>query len=152
MTVTFSSKEEVLGKVGSELGVSDWFEVTQEKVNQFADATGDHQWIHVDPELAKQGPFGGAIAHGYLTLSLAPVLMSQIVTFEGVKMGINYGNNKVRFTNPVPVGKRVRARATLVSAEEKEPNALQVVTDITFEIEGEDKPACYAQTLTRLYF
>jgi acyl dehydratase len=152
MTVTFSSKEEVLGKVGTELGVSDWVEVTQEKINMFAEATGDHQWIHVDPELAKQGPFGGTIAHGFFTLSLSPILMSQIVSYEGVKMGINYGVNKVRFTNPVPVGKRVRARAKLASAEEKEPNALQVATEITFEIDGEDKPVCVAETLTRLYF
>lgn len=152
MAVTFSSKDEILGKVGAELGVSDWFEITQENVNKFADATGDHQWIHVDPERAKQGPFGGTIAHGYYTLSLAPMLMSQVVRVEGVKMGINYGLNKVRFTNPVPVGKRVRARATLAGAEEKDGGAVQATMDLTFEVEGEDKPAAIAQTISRYYF
>jgi acyl dehydratase len=152
MPVSFSSVEEIVGKVGAELGSSEWFEVTQDKVNMFADATGDHQWIHVDEERAKSGPFGGTIAHGYLTLSLTPKLMKDIVAFQGSKMGINYGLNKVRFTNPVRVGKRVRVHARLADAEKVEPNGVHVVYDLTFEIEAEEKPAAVAQAIFRAYF
>jgi acyl dehydratase len=149
---TFINRREILDKVGEEVGTSEWFEVTQEKINQFADATGDHQWIHVDLERAKQGPFGGTIAHGYFTLSLAPILMRDIVAVQGAKMGLNYGVNRVRFTNPVKVGKRVRLHAKVAEAKEIEPNGIQVTYDLTFEVEGEDKPACIAQTISRAYF
>jgi acyl dehydratase len=149
---TFESKEDFLGKVGEELGVSDWVEVTQEKINMFADATGDHQWIHVDPERAAQGPFGTTVAHGLFTLSLGPVLMPGVIRTGGVKMGINYGYNKVRFTSPVKVGKRVRMRVKLADAEKVEPNGIQSTYDVTFEIEGEEKPACVAQWVTRAYW
>lgn len=152
MAATFANPKEILDRVGQDVGTSDWYEVTQEKVNQFADATGDHQWIHVDPERAKQGPFGRTIAHGYFTLSLAPILMRDIVSVQGAKMGLNYGLNKVRFTNPVPVGSRVRLHAKLASAEEIEPDGIQVMYDLTFEIEGEEKPACFAQTISRAFF
>ena len=150
--LTIQGKEDLLLRVGEELGVSDWFEVTQQKVDQFAEATGDNQWIHVDPEKAKQGPFGTTIAHGYFTLSLAPMLSWQTVTVDGVKMGINYGSNKVRFINPVKVGSRVRMRIKLADVEKVEPNALQATFENTFEIEGEEKPACVAQIISRYYF
>lgn len=150
--LTIQGKEDLLSRVGEELGASDWFEVTQEKVDQFAEATGDNQWIHVDPEKAKQGPFGTTIAHGYFTLSLAPMLSWQTVTVDGVKMGINYGSNKVRFINPVKVGSRVRMRIKLAEVEKVEPNALQATFENTFEIEGEEKPACVAQIISRYYF
>lgn len=151
-STVFESKEEFLKKIGDDLGTSDWFEVTQEKLNLFADATGDHQWIHVDPERAAQGPFGKTIAHGYLTLSLVPLLMKDVISVNGVKMGINYGVNKVRFPSPVPVGKRVRLNARLASAEEVEPNGVHVIYEMTFEVEGEEKPACVAETIFRFYF
>ncbi len=141
--------------VGQELGVGDWVEITQERVNQFADATGDHQYIHVDPERAQQTFFGGTVAHGYLTLSLLPWLGS---TRKGVKinlggkMGVNYGVNRVRFPAPVRVGKRVRLRTSLVSVEEIGDRAIQMVNLQTVEIEGEEKPACVAETVGRTYF
>lgn len=152
MATTFESKEDIMGKVGEELGVSDWIDVTQEKVNTFADATGDHQWIHVDPELAAQGPFGGTVAHGLFTLSLGPVLMPTVIRTSGIKMGINYGYNRIRFTSPVKVGKRVRMRVKLADAEKVEPNGIQSTYDVTFEIEGEEKLACVAQWITRAYW
>lgn len=145
-------KEELLGKVGEELGVSDWHEVTQEAVNLFADATGDHQWIHVDPEKAAQGPFGGTIAHGYFTLSLGPMLSRTAITVEGVRMGINYGSDRVRFLKPVRVGKRVRMRVRLVEAKEVDGGAVQAKFQNTFEIEGEEKPAAVAEVISRYYF
>ncbi|MBA2624858.1 MAG: MaoC family dehydratase [Acidimicrobiia bacterium] len=138
-------------KVGEHLGYSEWHEVTQEQVNTFADATGDHQWIHVDPERAKaQSPFGGPIAHGYLTLSLAPALLPQVVQVTGISMGVNYGANKVRFPSPVPVGAKVRAGASLASVEDVTGGA-QVTMDVTFEVEGAPKPACVAQVVFRYY-
>jgi acyl dehydratase len=136
--------------VGKEIGSSNWHEITQERINTFAEATDDHQWIHVDPEMAAQGPFGTTIAHGYLTLSLAPVLMSEIWEFEDVQMGINYGLNRVRFPAPVPVGSKVRATAKLQSVDEI-PNGVQIVVACTFEREGGDKPVCVAETVSRLY-
>jgi acyl dehydratase len=141
---------ELKDHVGEELGASSWHEITQERVNTFAEATDDHQWIHVDPEMAAQGPFGQTIAHGYLTLSLAPALMSEIWEFEDVQMGINYGLNRVRFPAPVPVGSKVRAVAKLQSVEEI-PNGVQIVVECTFEREGGDKPVCVAETVSRLY-
>ena len=136
---------------GQHLGYSDWLEITQERVNTFADATGDHQWIHVAPERAKDGPFGGTIAHGYLTLSLGPVLMPSILTGSGVKMGVNYGANKVRFLSPVKVGSNLRLGAELSKLEELPGNGAQVYMTFTFEIEGSDKPACVAEIIFRYY-
>lgn len=137
------------GLVGQDLGVSDWLEITQERVNQFADATGDHQWIHVDVERANR-EMGGPIAHGFLTLSLIPHLAAQIVRFTGVTRGINYGSDKVRFTNMVRVGKRVRMRQKLLSCEPK-AGGLQIKNECTIEIEGEARPACVAESISILY-
>ena len=150
MATTINGIEELKGRAGDHLGYSDWHEVTQEQVNLFADATGDHQWIHVDVERAKQGPFGGPIAHGYLTLSLAPVLIGEIVRVEGISMGVNYGCNKVRFPSPVPVGSKVRLGASLVSVEDVAGGA-QATVALTFEVEGKDKPACVAEAVYRYY-
>jgi acyl dehydratase len=146
----FASPQEMAGSVGSHLGHSDWLEITQERIDAFADATDDHQWIHVDPERAKSGPFGTTIAHGYLTLSLAVRFVDEIFTVEGVRMGINYGTNKVRFVSPVPVGSKLRAGGVLAAVEEIE-GGLQAILDLTFEVEGAGKPACVAQVLYRLY-
>jgi len=140
---------DVQSLVGQEIGASEWVEITQERVNTFADATGDHQWIHVDVEKAKQF-MGGTIAHGYLTLSLIPWLGSQIMSIEGVSRGINYGSNKVRFTNMVPVGSKVRAKQKLLGAEPK-GGGLQLTNEITIEIEGKDRPACIAETISLIY-
>ena len=137
--------------VGTHLGNSDWLEITQERVNTFADATGDHQWIHVDPERAKDGPFGGTIAHGYLTLSLGPVLFPSIATVSGIKMGVNYGAGKVRFLSPVKVGSNLRLSAELTALEELPGNGAQVFMTFTFEIEGSDKPAAVAEIIFRYY-
>ena len=136
---------------GQHLGYSDWLEITQERVNTFADATGDHQWIHVNPERAKDGPFGGTIAHGYLTLSLGPVLMPTILTVSGVRMGVNYGADKVRFLSPVKVGSNLRLGAELSKLEELPGNGAQVYMTFTFEIEGSDKPAAVAEIIFRYY-
>jgi len=137
--------------VGQELGVSDWHLVTQEEINAFADTTHDHQWIHIDVDRAKkESPFGGPVAHGYYTLSLAPYLMSQIWSVQGIKMGVNYGLNKLRFPAPVLVGKRVRARAALSNVEDV-PGGMQVTMGITFEVEGSEKPVCVAEGLFRYY-
>jgi acyl dehydratase len=149
---TFSSADEVRAAVGEHLGYSDWHTVDQDRINLFADATGDHQWIHVDPEMAKQGPFGTTIAHGYLTLSLIPWLMSEVVGYSGVRMGVNYGCNKVRFPAPVPVGSRVRAGAELVECEDVGGGALQLVTRVSVTVDGQEKPSCVAETVSRLYF
>jgi acyl dehydratase len=136
---------------GRELGPSDWIEITQQRVNTFADATDDHQWIHVDAErAAKESPFGGPIAHGYLTLSLLPMLVPQIVEITGFRMGVNYGVDKVRFPSPVPVGSRVRAGATLDSVTPFDGGITMVVT-VTVEIEGGSKPAMVATTVSRRY-
>ena len=146
---TFSGLEEFEKAVGTHLGYSDWRTITQEQINLFADATGDHQWIHVDPEKAKDGPFGTTIAHGYLTLSIIPSLVWQIYAVENLSMGINYGSNKVRFPSPVPVGSRVRAGAELLSLE-RGPNGAQACVKVTVETEGGDKPACVAETVAVL--
>ena len=152
--ITVNGLEELKTLVGQDLGHSSWLEVTQERVNTFADATGDHQWIHVDVERAKSGPFGGTIAHGFWTLSAAPFIMRG---GEGVqirlpsRMGVNYGLNRVRFISPVHVGKRIRARAKLVSVDEVQPKVIQQVSEITVEIEGESKPAMVAESVTRTY-
>ena len=141
--------------VGQEIGVGPWVEITQERVNQFADATGDHQYIHVDPERAKQTFFGGTIAHGYLTLSLIPFLSQGrdgVKIDLGGRMTVNYGLNRVRFPAPVRVGKRVRLRTTLLAVEEVGEQAVQIIQRQTVEVEGEEKPACVAETLSRIYF
>ena len=134
--------------VGKEIGVSDWYTVTQEQIDKFADATGDHQWIHVDPERAAAGPFGTTIAHGYLTLSLSNALLPEIVEVQGVSMGVNYGVGKVRFPAPVRVGSRIRASAELVAAEDV-PGGVQTTVLITVELEGSEKPACVIESLSR---
>ena len=142
---------DVKSLVGTELGVSDWHEVTQEEINAFAECTHDHQWIHIDVERAKkESPFGGPVAHGYYTLSLAPYLMDQIWAVEGIRMGVNYGLNKLRFPSPVPIGKRVRARASLDDAEDV-TGGMQVTVGLTFEVEGSSKPACVAEGVYRFY-
>jgi acyl dehydratase len=150
MTTTIDGINGLEKLVGEHLGYSEWHEVTQEQVNLFADATGDHQWIHVDVERAKAGPFGGPIAHGYLTLSLAPTLLTEIMRVDGVSMGINYGLNKLRFPSPVPVGSKVRAGATLANVEPVS-GGVQVTLNTTFEIEGGSKPVCVAEILFRYY-
>ena len=136
--------------VGEHLGYSNYQEITQAQVQMFADATGDHQWIHLDVERAKAGPFGGPIAHGYLTLSLAPVLLAQVLQVDGVKMGVNYGANKVRFPSPVPVGSKLRVGAKLVNVEDVS-GGLQVTVETTFECEGAAKPSCVAELVFRYY-
>jgi acyl dehydratase len=143
--------KDVKSFVGKELGVSEWHLVTQDEINKFADATHDHQWIHVDVERAKkESPFGGPIAHGYYTLSLAPYLLDQIWAVQGIKMGVNYGLNKLRFPSPVMIGKRVRARATLNNVEDV-AGGMQVTVGVAFEVEGSDKPVCVAEALYRYY-
>ena len=144
----FDGVDQVRDGVGRDLGTSSWLEITQERVNQFADATGDHQWIHVDPERAAAGPFGGPIAHGYLTLSLSNALLPEIVEVRGVSLGVNYGANKVRFPAPVPVGSRIRAQVTLASVEDV-PGGVQTTMVITMEIEGGTKPACVIESISR---
>jgi acyl dehydratase len=138
----------VRAAVGRHLGHSDWLEITQERVNRFADATGDHQWIHVDVERAAAGPFGGPIAHGYLTLSLSNFFLPQILEVRGFAMGVNYGVDKVRFPAPVPVGSRIRAGAELVDVTDV-PGGLQTLIRITVEVDGEAKPACVIDSLSR---
>jgi len=147
---TFASLEELRAAVGEELGTSDWLEVDQKRIDLFAEATGDHQWIHVDPEKAATGPFGTTIAHGYLTLSLIPQFTFTLLKVEGVKMGVNYGVNKVRFPSPVPVGSRLRASSRLAEVTEV-PGGAQIVTVVTIEREGGEKPVCVAETVARYY-
>jgi acyl dehydratase len=142
--------EELKAHVGQHLGYSPYMEITQERVNQFAEATGDFQWIHVDVERAKAGPFGAPIAHGYLTLSLGPVLYPQVVQIRGFSMGVNYGANKVRFPSPVPVGSNLRLGVTLVGVEEI-PGGVQTTMEFTFEVEGASKPSCVAEIIFRSY-
>ena len=150
MSTHVTSFEELKAKVGEHLGYSDYRTVTQEQVNLFAEATGDHQWIHVDPERAAKGPFGGPIAHGYLTLALIPVLLDGLLKVEGVAMGVNYGTNKVRFTSPVPVGSQIRAGATLASVDEV-TGGVQVALDVVVEVKDVAKPSCVAQVVFRYY-
>jgi acyl dehydratase len=133
---------------GGEIGTSDWLVVSQEQINTFADATGDHQWIHVDEDRAKAGPFGATIAHGYLTLSMTNLFLPQLITVENLSMGINYGVNKVRFPTPVKVGSRIRAGAEIVEGVEI-PGGVQVIIKMTVELEGSDKPACVVENVTR---
>ncbi len=146
---TFNGLDDVTAAVGEHLGHTEWQTITQEQVNLFADATDDHQWIHVDAERAAAGPFGGTIAHGYLTLALIPGLGAKLFRLEGITMGINYGSNKVRFPQPVPVGARIRAGVEVLEATPG-PQGMQVVWKYVIEIEGADRPACVAETVTVL--
>lgn len=147
----FKTLAELAACVGQEVAISDWITITQEQVNRFADATGDHQWIHVDVPRAQAGPFGAPIAHGFLTLSLLPVFFESAMTIEQSGMGVNYGLNRVRFTGPVPVGSRLRARMTLMSAEPVAGDGLQLTWSVAIEREGVDKPVCVAESLVRRY-
>jgi acyl dehydratase len=148
--IVIDGLEELKGKVGQELGVSDWLEVTQEAIDAFADATGDHQWIHVDPQRAKELPSGGTIAHGLYTLGLGPKFSYAMFEVTGVAFGINYGYNKVRYPAPLPVGARVRMRATLTAADDI-PGGVQLTVTQTFERDGGDKPVCVAESVSRVY-
>ncbi|MDE0581420.1 MAG: MaoC family dehydratase [bacterium] len=149
MGTVFATVDDLPAAAGQHLGWSDWMEITQERVNQFADATGDHQWIHIDPErAATESPYGATIAHGYLTLSLTNMFLPSLITVEQISMGINYGVNKVRFPAPVPVGSRVRVGAELSSVDEIN-GGVQAVITITVEVEGSPKPACVVESLTR---
>ncbi|MFG2966618.1 MaoC family dehydratase [Streptomyces sp. NPDC048179] len=150
MTVTVNGLDQLKKLAGSDLGSSDWIEVTQDRIDTFADATGDHQWIHVDPDLAAAGPFGAPIAHGYLTLSLFIPLFTELLDVQGVSTKVNYGLNKVRFPSPVKVGSRIRLVARLVEVEDVAGGA-QIVVDGTIEIEGGTKPAAVLQSLSRFY-
>lgn len=147
----FATLGELSALIGQEVAVSDWIDVSQERVDRFAEATGDRQWIHVDVERARQGPFGGPIAHGFLTLSLLPALIEQAFHVEGVRMGINYGLNKVRFVSPVPVGSRLRARFVLLGSENIDAGGVQITWRVTLEADGQSKPACVAESLIRYY-
>jgi acyl dehydratase len=148
--LTLTGLDEVRSYVGKELGVSEWHEVTQDAIDAFADVTGDHQFIHVDPERAKATPFGGTIAHGYYTLSLVPMFSYAMYSLDGFAFGINYGANKIRFPAPLPVGSKVRMRATLTSIEDIPGGAQFAVTNV-FETDAGDKPVCVAETLARVY-
>lgn len=153
--MTIAAVERLKSQVGQEVHVSDWIDVTQARVNAFADATGDHQWIHVDPERAAASDLGGTIAHGYMTLGILPLLRDQ--PWEGVKVtlphkrALNYGSNRVRFITPVPVGKRIRVRVKLLSVDEVQPSVFQTTYQQTVEIEGQERPAMVAETISRYY-
>jgi len=150
MTTKFDSPASLLGAAGQHLGYSDWLEIDQQRINLFADATGDHQWIHVDPERAAQGPFGKTIAHGYLTLALANLFLPQIMLVQNASMGVNYGCEKVRFPAVVPVGSRVRGGGQIISAESVK-GGVQVVVRMSIELEGSDRPACVIDTISRFF-
>jgi acyl dehydratase len=146
----FAGVDELRAAKGEQLGVSDWVTVDQERIDMFAEATGDHQWIHVDPERAAQGPFGGTIAHGFMTLALIPMFSAQVSKTEGVRMTVNYGLNRVRFPAPVPVGSRVRGSFELADVSDVN-GGVQVTQRVTIEIEGAEKPACVAESVLRHY-
>lgn len=148
---TFQTISDLAACVGQEVAISDWLTITQQQVNLFADATGDHQWIHVDPEKATKGPFGGPIAHGFLTLSLIPKFFESSFEIMGSRMGVNYGLNKVRFTAPVPVGSRLRARMKLLATLPIDNDGVQMTWEVTVEREGASKPVCVAESLVRRY-
>ena len=149
MPSVFESPDALLARVGEHLGYSDWLTITQERIDRFAEATGDHQWIHVDPERARLGPFGATIAHGYLTQSLVNLFLPQIVEVRGIAMGINYGADRLRFPAPVPVGSRVRGGAQLLEAERVKGGAVQAKLRVTVEIEGSERPACVIDAISR---
>jgi acyl dehydratase len=147
----FATPDDLRGAVGEHLGYSDWLLITQAQVTAFADATGDHQWIHVDPERAATGPYGATIAHGYLMLSLLPRLCAEVYRVDGVALAVNYGLNRVRFPAPVPTGSEVRAGLRVVAVNET-PGGVGVTCEATVEVRGAPKPSCVAETVTRLYF
>jgi acyl dehydratase len=149
--VVFAKPEDLAGAVGRHLGHSEWVTIDQARIDQFADATGDHQWIHVDPDRARRGPFGRCIAHGYLTQSLVSHFLPQILRVEGISMGINYGADRLRFPTPVPVGSRVRGGAELLEATPQKDGSIQAKLRVTVELEGSEKPACILDTLARYY-
>jgi acyl dehydratase len=151
MTIEFQTPEALRGAVGTHLGFSDWMEITQERIDLFAEATGDRQWIHVDPERAKSGPFGTTIAHGYLTLSITNLFLPQLLRVPAAKLGINYGANKVRFPAPVPVGSRIRMGSEIIDVQDV-PGGLQVTARNTVEIDGHDKPGCVVEAISRFLF
>jgi len=151
MVAIFHSAEELRAAAGREAGPTDWITVEQSRVDEFADATDDHQWIHVDPARAASGPFGTTIAHGYLTLSLVNFFLPDLVRVEGAKMGVNYGTNKVRFPAAVKVGARIRGRAQVLEATDVS-GGVQIVVRVTIEIEGGERPACVADTISRFFF
>jgi acyl dehydratase len=148
---TFQTLAELAACTGQEVAVSEWITITQQQIDLFAEATGDHQWIHVDPEKARAGPFGAPVAHGFLTLSLLPKFFESSFEIIGSRLGVNYGLNKVRFTAPVLVGSRLRARMTLLAAEAIANDGLQMTWQVTVECEGADKPVCVAESLVRRY-
>jgi acyl dehydratase len=147
----FKSPAELLTSIGEDLGVTDWLEIDQARVDTFAKATGDHQWIHVDVEKAKQGPFGGPIAHGYLTASLANYFLPQLLDVQRTSMGVNYGCDKIRFPSPVRVGSRIRGTGSLTTAEETRDGGIQAKVTVKIEIEGQERPACVIETISRFY-
>jgi acyl dehydratase len=149
MATVFETPADLESAVGKHLGYSDWLEITQDRIDRFAEATGDHQWIHVDPERAKRGPFGATIAHGYLTQSLVNYFLPQIVEVRGIAMGINYGADRLRFPAPVPVGSRIRGGAELVAVEKVKGGAVQTKVRVTVEIAGQERPACVIDTISR---
>lgn len=151
MTTVYSSAAELLAAAGTDLGATAWIELTQERINKFADATDDHQWIHVDPERARTGPFGACVAHGYLTLSLANLFLPQLIEIRNMKMGVNYGCEKIRFPAPVKAGKRIRGKGEVVAVD-KAGEGVQATIRITIEIEGEAKPGCVVDTISRYFF
>ena len=147
----FETLAEMKACIGQEVAVSDWELVTQERIDKFAEATGDFQWIHVDPERSASGPFGTTIAHGFLTLSMLPLFFQKAMTIKDAKMGVNYGLNRVRFTSPVPVGSELRARMKLISVEDIPNNGVQMVWEVAFERKGSDRPVCVAESISRRY-
>jgi len=151
MPTIFNKPSELSDAVGAKLGESEWLEIGQDRIDLFAEATGDHQWIHVDPARAADGPFGACIAHGYLTLSLVNLFLPQIVEVRGIRMGVNYGADKVRFPSPVLVDSRVRGSGELIAADETRDGAVQATIRVTVEIDGADRPACVVDTISRFY-
>lgn len=152
MSTVFSSADSLEAAVGHSLGVTDWLAIEQDRIDQFADATGDHQWIHVDPERAKDGPFGATVAHGYLTLSLVNYFLPQLMTVENLAMGVNYGCDRIRFPAPVVVGSKIRGSGEITGVESLANGAVQVVVRVTIEIEGSERPACVVDTISRYTF
>jgi acyl dehydratase len=151
MAKQFDSVASVMAAAGADLGATDWLTLTQERINLFAEATGDHQWIHVDPVRAREGPFGACVAHGYLTLSLANVFLPQLVQYDRLRMGVNYGCNKVRFPAPVKAGQRIRGRGEVIAASPA-GDGVQASVRVTVEVEGSERPACVVETISLLYF
>jgi acyl dehydratase len=151
MATVFKTPADLKNAVGQQLGKSDWLEIKQDRIDKFADATGDHQWIHVDPERAKDGPFGACVAHGYLTQSLVNYFLPQIMEVQGISMGVNYGADRLRFPAPVPVGSRIRGSGEMLEAEDTKDGGVQVKVRVTVEIEGGDRPGCVIDTISRFY-